>query len=53
MPESEFKEDLLDILACPSCKADLKYDKEKKELICVECGQKYAVTDGIPDLRPK
>lgn len=26
--------ELLDILACPSCKGDLEYDKENEKLIC-------------------
>jgi len=36
-------QELLDILACPSCKGDLKYDEEKDTLTCLnrhcpECG---------------
>ena len=38
--------DLLAILACPVCKADVRLEAEK--LICVECGRKYPVRDGIP-----
>jgi len=35
--------ELLDILACPSCKGDLQYDSEKDTLTCLnrhcpECG---------------
>jgi hypothetical protein len=38
--------DLLDILACPSCKADVKENGDK--IICTKCGLKYPVKDGIP-----
>ncbi len=36
-------QELLDILACPSCKGDLEYDKEHDTLTCLnqhcpECG---------------
>ena len=36
-------QELLDILACPSCKGDLQYDKTKDTLTCLnrhcpECG---------------
>jgi uncharacterized protein YbaR (Trm112 family) len=36
-------QELLDILACPSCKGDLEYDREKDTLTChnrhcPECG---------------
>jgi uncharacterized protein len=45
--------DLFNILACPLCKADLRYSKDKKSLICVKCGQKYPIQEGIPLLLPK
>jgi uncharacterized protein YbaR (Trm112 family) len=38
--------ELLDILACPSCKGDVKLEGEK--IICVSCGRKYPIKDGIP-----
>lgn len=37
---------LLDILACPSCKADVKYENEK--IVCTKCGLKYPIREGIP-----
>jgi len=40
--------DLLDILACPKCKADLDYFQEKDLLVCRECRHEYKVEDGIP-----
>jgi uncharacterized protein YbaR (Trm112 family) len=37
---------LFDILACPHCKGGLKQEGEK--IICVSCGRKYPIRDGIP-----
>jgi len=38
--------ELLDILACPACKGDVKMEGEK--IICVKCGLRYPIRDGIP-----
>jgi uncharacterized protein YbaR (Trm112 family) len=38
--------ELLDILACPSCKSDVKLEEEK--IVCTSCGRKYPIKDGIP-----
>ncbi len=38
--------ELLDILACPACKADVKLEGEK--IICTKCGRRYPIRDGIP-----
>jgi len=38
--------ELLSILACPSCKGDVKYESEK--IICLRCGLRYPVRDDIP-----
>ncbi|MDP7116235.1 MAG: Trm112 family protein [Candidatus Woesearchaeota archaeon] len=46
-------EELIQILACPTCKADLSYNTEKNELICSKCEQSYPVKKGIPILMPK
>ena len=40
--------ELLDILACPKCKGDLVYDKDKNKLICNACRLKYDIKDDIP-----
>ncbi|MCI0343364.1 MAG: hypothetical protein L0216_19835 [Planctomycetales bacterium] len=42
--------DLLDILACPHCLTPVREDGEK--LVCTrpECGLRYAVEDGIPNM---
>jgi hypothetical protein len=44
--------DLLDILCCPKCRADLRYDQAKSELVCEKCGTHYPVKDDIPILLP-
>jgi len=38
--------ELLDILACPACKADVRLIGNK--IVCNKCGKKYPVRDGIP-----
>ena len=48
--EDPIPKELFDILACPLCKTDLKYSKDKKSLICEKCNQKYPIKDGIPVL---
>jgi len=37
---------LLDILACPACKADVELMKNK--IVCKKCGRKYPLRRGIP-----
>ncbi|MFH1772340.1 MAG: Trm112 family protein [Candidatus Omnitrophota bacterium] len=39
-------EELLKILACPACKADIKLANDV--LMCTKCKRKYPVRDGIP-----
>lgn len=39
-------EELLKILACPACKADIFLKEEK--IVCSKCGRKYPIKDGIP-----
>ena len=38
--------ELLDILACPACKADVELKENK--IVCLKCGKKYPIRDGIP-----
>ena len=38
--------ELLDILACPACKTEVTLDGER--LVCIACGQRYPIRDGIP-----
>jgi len=44
--------DLFDILACPICRSNLRYSKDKKGLVCVKCSHKYPIRQGIPVLLP-
>jgi uncharacterized protein YbaR (Trm112 family) len=37
---------LLDILACPECK--VRVEQQGDRLICVRCGRRYRIDDGIP-----
>jgi len=38
--------ELLEILACPACKAEVKLEGEK--IVCLGCGRRYPIRDGIP-----
>ena len=38
--------ELLDILACPSCKGDVELKENK--IVCKKCKKKYPIKDGIP-----
>lgn len=38
--------ELLEILACPVCKAKVRLEGE--ELVCESCGRRYPIEDGIP-----
>lgn len=43
--------ELLDILACPKCKGDIKYDKKNEKITCNKCRLKFPVLEGnIPDM---
>jgi len=37
---------LLDILACPDCKADVR--EENDRIVCQGCGRTYPIRDDIP-----
>lgn len=37
---------LLDILACPACKAIVKLEGDK--IVCTKCGRRYPIKDDIP-----
>lgn len=39
-------EELLKILACPACKADVVLQDNK--VVCTKCARKYPIRDGIP-----
>lgn len=40
--------ELLEILACPKCKADVKLEGDR--IVCTnpQCGLRYPIRDGIP-----
>lgn len=57
------RRDLLDILACPIDKAELRLDATATDggdddevltgtLTCTQCGEAYPITEGIPNLLP-
>ena len=39
---------LLEILACPSCKADIKITADEQGLKCVSCHRVYPIKEDIP-----
>ena len=40
--------ELLEILACPQCKSELRLDQTEDGLICDRCRLLYEIRDGIP-----
>ncbi|MFZ5570542.1 MAG: Trm112 family protein [Thermodesulfobacteriota bacterium] len=42
------RKELLDILACPKCKGDIRPNEEGNGLICEHCRLLYEIRDGIP-----
>jgi len=41
-------QELLEILACPACKAKVELKPDGKALKCVECKRVYPIRDDIP-----
>ena len=39
---------LLEILACPACRGEVK--EQDNKIVCLKCGRKYPIKDGIPVL---
>ncbi|MFH1030959.1 MAG: methytransferase partner Trm112 [Chloroflexota bacterium] len=53
------KRELMEILACPICKGELKLtvEQEKEEIVtgslyCPKCKERYPIVDTIPNLLP-
>jgi uncharacterized protein len=54
------KKELMDILACPVCKGELKLtitEENKKEIVsgilyCPKCNHRYPIVETIPNLLP-
>ncbi len=52
--------DLMDILVCPMCKAELELSIRKQDgdeivegkLTCTECREDFLIEDGIPNMLP-
>lgn len=42
------KQELLDILACPKCKGDIKLNESQNGLVCDNCKLLYHIKDDIP-----
>ena len=40
--------ELLEILACPKCKGDIRLSPSQDSLICDRCKLVYEIRDGIP-----
>lgn len=40
--------DLLDILACPKCKGDIRLNENETGFICDNCKLLYPIKDSIP-----
>jgi len=38
--------ELLQILACPACKAPVVLEVDR--IVCTSCGRRYPIKDGIP-----
>lgn len=54
------KKELMEILACPVCKGELKLEVAAEEgdeivkgsLLCSRCNESYPIDDAIPNLLP-
>lgn len=42
--------ELLDILACPKCRGELRLNEEENGLICNKCKLIYEIRDEIPNM---
>jgi uncharacterized protein YbaR (Trm112 family) len=51
--KEQIKKELFDLLACPTCKAELFYNATNTALVCTRCKKEYEIKDGIPVLLPK
>ncbi len=42
--------ELLEILACPKCKSEVRLDEDAQRIVCTSatCGLRYPIRDGIP-----
>ena len=42
--------EVLDILVCPKCKGELRYDKDNNLLFCDKCKLRFNIINDVPDL---
>lgn len=42
------KKELIDILACPKCKGDIRLSKDEKYIVCESCNLLYEIREDIP-----
>jgi uncharacterized protein YbaR (Trm112 family) len=40
--------ELLEILVCPNDRGDIEYHQDEQVIVCLTCGYRYPVRDGIP-----
>lgn len=60
MYDGRMRADLMEILVCPLCRAELRLAVEREDggeivagtLTCTKCGEVYPIEDGIPNLLP-
>ena len=50
--QKTLSKELLSVLACPKCKSNLNYLKEKNKLMCanLKCKKNYLIENGIPNM---
>ena len=53
MTKDPIPKDLFETIVCPKCKSKLVYNSDKTQLVCIDCGEKYPIKDGIPVLQIK
>ncbi|MBQ3032745.1 MAG: Trm112 family protein [Clostridia bacterium] len=42
------QKELLDVLACPKCRQDVRLSKDGKYIICDKCKLLYEIKDNVP-----
>ncbi len=40
--------ELLEILVCPNDRGEIEYREAEQTIVCLRCGYRYPVRDGIP-----
>ncbi|MCK4635219.1 MAG: Trm112 family protein [Candidatus Aenigmarchaeota archaeon] len=43
--------ELLDIMACPKCKKNIRHDEKENKIVCDKCRLKFPILEGdIPNM---